>query len=97
MKKTNNSLSKWQSLLIQPLCQKKAREFKRAGYPKISRQDVEKYFTDFAWKHQLPASYQERKQAIKQLTINQYFDYLQLEATVYDVPSLDHIDIQSLL
>ncbi len=97
MKKTNNSLSKWQSLLIQPLCQKKAREFKRAGYPKISRHDVEKYFTDFAWKHQLPASYRERKQAIKQLSINQYFDYLQLEATVYDVPSLDHIDIQSLL
>ncbi|MCI5774921.1 MAG: post-transcriptional regulator [Aerococcus sp.] len=91
------TLTKWQRLALWPDFAKKARQFQREGYSAISAKDIATYFEAFGWKHGVPETLKDRKQAIVHLTPNRYFDYEQIEATSFNVPDLEDIDWDKLL
>lgn len=91
------NISKWRLHLLRPYFSRKAKAFVEEGYPAIGREDIERYFLQYAWKRQMPAKFREQKHAILALEVNDYFDFERLEATVFNVNPLDQIDIDSLL
>lgn len=90
-------LSKWQWALLNPSLDKKVKEFHKAGYPEIKREDLINYLKNYVWKRQSPTTYLKKLQTIKEVTCNRYFDYLQLQATSCKSRSLEEINIDSLL
>ncbi|MDO4680095.1 MAG: post-transcriptional regulator [Aerococcus sp.] len=91
------TLTKWQTLLLWPTFHEKAKSFHQAGYEAIQWQEIKAYFEKFKWKHRTPESMRQMRQSIQALTVNQYFDYKQLEASALDVPKLEDIDWDKLL
>ncbi|MCZ0717123.1 post-transcriptional regulator [Aerococcus kribbianus] len=90
-------ISKYTLMCLRPAFRHKAREFAKQGYGHINWEDIERYFLDYAWKREKPRSLVKKRQMIKRLSANDYFDYAKLKATVYDVSPLEDMDINNLL
>lgn len=72
------------------------KKFVKLGYSKVSSKDLWSYLTRFRWKHACPSSYRARILDMKQVTPNDYFTYESLNATIYNVPNLDEMDLDDL-
>ncbi|KAA9302135.1 MULTISPECIES: post-transcriptional regulator [Aerococcus] len=91
------ALSDWERFWLKAAFERKAKQFQEEGYSEISSQDVEAYFTTYAWKKEKPKRIRQKRQAVNALTANDYFDYAYLEASTLSVPKLDDMDISNLL
>lgn len=76
--------------------QLKLREFLRLGYGNISEKDLWTYFTTYRWKKGRPEHYHQAVSDIMQATPNDYFNYETLKAQVYEVKSIDQLDLDGL-
>lgn len=76
---------------------RQVKSFEKQGYDHVSSQDLWRYLKEFRWKHEMPSSFKARIQDIKQVKPNDYFTYESLNATIYNVPTLDEMDLDELM
>lgn len=89
---------KWrQVFLLRRSLKKKLREFHRAGYLNVVESEMWDYLIEKRWKFSQDKTIAEYKNDIKNMVINDFFDYQQLKAQVKNVDSFDFGDIQDLL
>ncbi|MDO4670491.1 MAG: post-transcriptional regulator [Aerococcus sp.] len=91
------TLTRWQTVRLWRAFRKKAKAFEKAGYDNICWSDIKHYFESFKWKRKMPASIALMRQEIEALSVNQYFDYKQLEASALAVPKLEDMNWDELL
>lgn len=82
---------------IEPWLSLKVKEFAKLGYPYISEEDLWNLLTRFRWKRTVPEHYYQQIKQIVTLTPNDYLDFASLEAQVYQVQSLDEMNLDGLL
>lgn len=70
--------------------------FAEQGYQKVTTEDLWDYCINFLWKHDSPKRYFEKVQAIMAIKPNDYFTYASLKAQVYNVSSLDEMNLTDL-
>lgn len=70
--------------------------FAKQGYEKVSIEDLWEYCEKFLWKYKQPARYFEKVRDIMAIEPNDYFTYVSLKAQVYNVSSLDEMDLDGL-
>lgn len=70
--------------------------FAEQGYEKVSTEDLWDYCVNFLWKHKRPQRYYEEVRAIMGIEPNDYFTYASLKAQVYNVSSLDEMNLTDL-
>ncbi|WP_256864645.1 post-transcriptional regulator [Marinilactibacillus piezotolerans] len=75
----------------------KQEEFSMHGYDQVTVDDLWKYCNTFLWKHSRPERYHQEVKAIMDITLNDYFNFASLEAQVYNVSSLDEMELEDLL
>lgn len=76
---------------------RKQTEFRRKGYNEITVEDLWDYCVNFLWKHEEPTRYYQKVNDILSITLNDYFNYASLKAQVYNVSSLDEMELDDLL
>ncbi len=76
---------------------KKLIEFRQNGYDEISLEDLWEYCTAYKWKHYRPSRYYQIVDDILTITLNDYFNYASLKAQVYNISSLDDMELDDLL
>ena len=70
--------------------------FAKAGYKEVTTEDLWEFCLNFLWKHKRPSRYFEEVRDIMALEPNDYFTYASLKAQVYNVSSLDEMDLNDL-
>lgn len=70
--------------------------FAEQGYEKVSTEDLWDYCVNFLWKHEKPNRYYEKVGGIMGIEPNDYFTYASLKAQVYNVSSLDEMNLTDL-
>lgn len=75
----------------------KLKEFRRQGYDEITVEDLWDYCVNFLWKHKEPDRYHQKVSEIISISLNDYFNYASLKAQVYNVSSLDEMELDDLL
>lgn len=70
--------------------------FAAQGYEKVTIEDLWDYCISFLWKHKRPKKYFEEVQDIMDIQPNDYFTYASLKAQVYNVSSLDEMNLDDL-
>ncbi len=70
--------------------------FAEQGYAKVSTEDLWDYCVNFLWKHEKPKRYYEKVGGIMGIEPNDYFTYASLKAQVYNVSSLDEMNLTDL-
>lgn len=70
--------------------------FAKQGYNEVSTDDLWEYCQQFLWKHKRPERYFEEVRDIMAIEPNDYFTYASLKAQVYNVSSLDEMDLDGL-
>jgi len=70
--------------------------FAKQGYQKVTTEDLWDYCENHLWKHNRPTRYFEEVRDIMAIEPNDYFTYASLKAQVYDVSSLDDMDLDVL-
>lgn len=70
--------------------------FAKQGYNVVTTEDLWEYCQNFLWKHKRPARYFEEVRDIMAIEPNDYFTYASLKAQVYNVSSLDEMDLHDL-
>lgn len=70
--------------------------FAKQGYEEVTTDDLWEYCINFLWKHQRPERYFEEVRDIMGIQPNDYFTYASLKAQVYNVSSLDDMDLDGL-
>lgn len=70
--------------------------FAEQGYEKVSTEDLWDYCINFLWKHEQPTRYYEKVRGIMTIEPNDYFTYASLKAQVYNVSSLDEMNLTDL-
>ncbi len=70
--------------------------FAKQGYQEVTIEDLWEFCENFLWKHKRPARYFEKVRDIMAIEPNDYFTYASLKAQVYNVSSLDEIDLEGL-
>lgn len=70
--------------------------FAKQGYQEVSTEDLWEYCENFLWKHKQPTRYFEKVRDIMAIEPNDYFTYASLKAQVYNVSSLDEMDLDGL-
>ncbi|GAB2478784.1 hypothetical protein GCM10008929_00750 [Alkalibacterium psychrotolerans] len=75
----------------------KLKEFRRQGYSEITVEDLWDYCINFLWKHKEPNRYYQKVNDIASISLNDYFNYASLKAQVYNVTSLDEMELDDLL
>lgn len=85
---SNDSYDRWLDL--------KVKEFKEQGYSNISSDDLYHYFRSYKWRQKEPKHYAEIVSDIMSLTPNDYFNYANLQATAFDVKTLDEMNLDDL-
>lgn len=70
--------------------------FAEQGYEKVSTEDLWDYCINFIWKHERPNRYYEEVRVIMEIEPNDYFTYASLKAQVYNVASLDEMNLTDL-
>lgn len=75
----------------------KKEEFSDNGYDQVTTEDLWNYCVKFLWKHHRPPRYHEEVKDIMTIEPNDYFNYASLEAQVYNVSSLEDMQLDDLL
>lgn len=75
---------------------KRVKKFRSMGYQNVSPKDLWDYLIHLRWKHESPKTFRQKVHDIKKIKPNDYFTYESLKATVYQVPSLEDIDLKDL-
>ncbi|SFK53644.1 Post-transcriptional regulator [Marinilactibacillus piezotolerans] len=75
----------------------KQEEFLKNGYDQVTVEDLWKYCNTFLWKHARPERYHEEVKAIMEIKVNDYFNFASLEAQIYNVSSLDEMELNDIL
>ncbi|MGX6978842.1 post-transcriptional regulator [Vagococcus elongatus] len=89
---------KWrEAFLLRHSLKRKLKEFHRAGYLNVVETEMWDYLIEKKWKSSSDKTITEYKNDIKNIVINDFFDYQQLKAQVKNVDSFDFGDIQDLL
>lgn len=70
--------------------------FAKQGYEQVSNEDLWDYCVKFLWKHRKPERYYEKVREIMAIEPNDYFTYASLKAQVYNVSSLDEMNLTDL-
>ena len=70
--------------------------FAKQGYNEVSTDDLWEYCQQFLWKHKRPERYFGEVRDIMAIEPNDYFTYASLKAQVYNVSSLDEMDLDGL-
>lgn len=70
--------------------------FAEQGYEKVLTEDLWDYTVNFLWKHERPNRYYEEIRDIMEIEPNDYFTYASLKAQVYNVSSLDEMNLKDL-
>lgn len=70
--------------------------FAKQGYQEVSIDDLWEFCLNFLWKHKRPNRYFEEVRDIMAIEPNDYFTYASLKAQVYEVSSLDEMDLNDL-
>ncbi|WP_423189737.1 post-transcriptional regulator [Alkalibacterium sp. f15] len=76
---------------------KKLNEFRKHGYNQVSLDDLWEYCIDFMWKHHKPERYYQEVNDIMSINSNDYFNFASLKAQVYNVSSLDEMELDDIL
>ncbi|MGX7419652.1 post-transcriptional regulator [Carnobacterium gallinarum] len=82
---------------IEPWLALKVKEFAKLGYPYISEDDLWNFLISFRWKRATPDHYYQQIKQIVTLTPNDYLDFASLQAQIYQVESLEEMDLDGLL
>lgn len=70
--------------------------FAKQGYQEVTTEDLWDFCENFLWKHKRPTRYFEEVRDIMAIEPNDYFTYASLKAQVYEVSSLDDMDLDGL-
>ncbi len=70
--------------------------FAAQGYKKVTIEDLWDYCVSFLWKRKRPERYHEEIKDIMAIEPNDYFTYASLKAQVYNVSSLDEMNLEDL-
>lgn len=70
--------------------------FAKQGYQEVSIDDLWEFCLNFLWKHKRPNRYFEEVRDIMAIEPNDYFTYASLKVQVYEVSSLDDMDLNDL-
>lgn len=70
--------------------------FLSLGYTKVTMYDLFTYLKKTTWKKGIPKDYYLCVRDIMEVHPNDYFNYVALQATVYNVPDLKDINIEEL-
>ncbi len=70
--------------------------FAKQGYKEVTTEDLWEFCLNFLWKHKRPQRYFEEVRDIMAIEPNDYFTYESLKAQVYNVSSLDEMDLDGL-
>ena len=70
--------------------------FAAQGYKKVTTEDLWDYCVSFLWKHKRPERYHEEVKDIMAIKPNDYFTYASLKAQVYNVSSLEEMNLDDL-
>lgn len=70
--------------------------FAKQGYQKVTTDDLWEFCENYLWKHQRPTRYFEEVRDIMAIEPNDYFTYASLKAQVYNVSSLDEMNLEDL-
>ncbi|SFH77285.1 post-transcriptional regulator [Pisciglobus halotolerans] len=81
---------------LKPWIDLKVKEFHHLGYPQITTEDIWRYLKTFRWKKEIPVHYYQQINDILNLMPNHYLDFASLEAQVYQVRSLDEMNLNDL-
>lgn len=71
--------------------------FSRSGYENVTTEELWIYLTKFRWRNKHPKRYYQVIRDILKITPNDYFNYIQIKAQVYDVKSMDEYDLSDLI
>lgn len=74
----------------------KQKDFFRFGYDQVTKHDLWQYCTKYLWKHHRPVHYHREVHDILSIEPNDYFTFASLEAQVYNVPSLEEMQLEDL-
>lgn len=74
----------------------KQKDFFRLGYDRVTKHDLWRYCTKYLWKHHRPDHYYHEVHDILSIEPNDYFTFASLEAQVYNVPSLEEMQLDDL-
>lgn len=86
-----------EAIVLRYAVKKKLKDFHRAGYLNVVEKEIWDYATERLWKRETVKSLKERKQHIKNITTNDFFDFQQLQAQIQNVENFNFADIQDLL
>lgn len=75
----------------------KQKEFAKNGYEQVTIEDLWNYCVKFLWKNHRPERYHEEVRSIMAIEPNDYFNFASLEAQVYNVSSLEDMQLDDLL
>lgn len=70
--------------------------FAECGYKEVTTEDLWEFCLNFLWKHKRPSRYFEEVREIMAIEPNDYFTYASLKAQVYNISSLDEMDLNDL-
>lgn len=70
--------------------------FAKQGYAEVTTEDLWDFCENFLWKHKRPTRYFEEVRDIMAIEPNDYFTFASLKAQVYNVSSLDEMDLDGL-
>lgn len=70
--------------------------FAKQGYQEVTTEDLWEFCVNHLWKHKRPTRYFEEVRDIMAIEPNDYFTYASLKAQVYNVSSLDEMDLDGL-
>ncbi len=70
--------------------------FAKQGYENVTIEDLWDYCLHFLWKRTSRQNYHEKVRDIMAIEPNDYFTYASLKAQVYNVTSLDEMDLGDL-
>lgn len=87
---------KLDNLILEKRIANKVIEFQQKGYPYISKEDLGMYLVSYRWRQNSKDSFFKRLKDINEVTINEYFDYLQLKIRMEDGSNFDWNHLEDL-
>lgn len=89
-------MKKIQAILLTLPLRRKLKEFKKAGYEKVTIDELKKYCEAYLWKKKKAKTFLEKRQAIDEIKINAFFDYQQLRIQTTQKPLSEMDDYSDL-
>ena len=88
---------KWYLYQIQREIRKKCKDFHRQGYKSIFADDLYSYLQHFRWKHKQNWTLKQKKEDVHKVTVNDFFDYQQVESQKKAIEEFDWNQMEDLL